>query len=57
MFDLAAAKRLAEDSKHRPPLPEKPPAVSPDTSREAAVAARNASRVLQSLPSKATFFL
>lgn len=61
MFDLEAAKRIADDSKGKPPLPEKLAApVSPSKPssgpREAALAARNASRVLQSLPSQVGFW-
>lgn len=53
MFDMEAAKELWEGSKGKPPLSQPPSGESSkQAAREAALAARGASRVLQSLPSK-----
>ena len=53
MFDVEAAQRVLEDSLGKPPLPVPSPGKdAKDNAAEAALAARNAARVLQSLPSK-----
>lgn len=61
LFDVETAQQVSVDTKGKPPLPDKAHGESGGKSggdgnvtsaRDAAQAARNASRVLQSLPSK-----
>ena len=53
MFDVEAAQRVLENSLGKPPLPVPSAGTgAKDNAAEAALAARNAARVLQSLPSK-----
>lgn len=53
MFDLEAAQELVEGSKGKPPLARRNSGEdSKQSAKKAALAARSASRVLQSLPSQ-----
>ena len=54
MFDVEAAQDLLEGSKGKPPLAQKLSGGDDDkqSAKKAALAARSASRTLQSLPSK-----
>lgn len=53
MFDTEAAQELLEGSKGKPPLAQRSSGEdSKQAARKAALAARNAARVLQGLPSK-----